>query len=316
VTSSHKIAIIYEASLGEFNPLEIKILFLVLCIIAASALTAQVTISTDSTTPDGSAMLDVQSTDKGFLPPRMTQAQIEAIATPANGLTVFNTTDNKLYIFAETDNQWKEVEYGTGTITPPWSCGNPLAITHTIGDVAPETKTVSYGTVTSSLSGAGKCWITQNLGADQQATSATDATDASAGWYWQFNRKQGYMAGPTPAWTITSIDEDSDWLPAQDPCTIELGAGWRLPTNAEWTNTDANGTWTNYNDAYASVLKLHCSGMMDIIGTLSQRGFWGMYWTSSEHNATDGFFLFFANNTAYTANETKAEGMGIRCIKD
>jgi len=96
-----------------------KLLFLAVAILAGYTLSAQVAISTDGSDPDGSAMLDVQSTTKGFLPPRMTQAQIEAIATPANGLTVFNTTDEKLYIFAETDNQWKEIEYGEGTIAPP-----------------------------------------------------------------------------------------------------------------------------------------------------------------------------------------------------
>lgn len=38
---------------------------------------------------DASAALDVVSTTKGFLPPRMTQAQRLAISTPATGLMVF-----------------------------------------------------------------------------------------------------------------------------------------------------------------------------------------------------------------------------------
>jgi len=42
--------------------------------------------------------------------------------------------------------------------------------------------------------------------------SATDNTDAAAGWYWQFNRKQGYKTGPTPTWTITSITEPATGL--------------------------------------------------------------------------------------------------------
>ena len=68
-----------------------------------------------------------------------------------------------------------------------------MVLLHTAGTVAPVTKTVTYGTVLTDIGGTGsKCWITQNLGADQQATSATDATEASAGWYWQFGRKQGF----------------------------------------------------------------------------------------------------------------------------
>ncbi len=51
-------------------------------------------ISTDGSTPDNSAMLDVKSTTKGFLPPRMTTAQRDLISSPATGLTIYNTTKN------------------------------------------------------------------------------------------------------------------------------------------------------------------------------------------------------------------------------
>lgn len=43
-------------------------------------------------TPDASAELEILSNDKGFIIPRMTQAQRAAIASPANGLLVFQTT--------------------------------------------------------------------------------------------------------------------------------------------------------------------------------------------------------------------------------
>lgn len=49
-----------------------------------------------------SARLDVDSTTKGFLPPRMTEAQRDAIATPAAGLMIYNTTTNKLNVFTTT----------------------------------------------------------------------------------------------------------------------------------------------------------------------------------------------------------------------
>jgi hypothetical protein len=44
-------------------------------------------------------MLEVQSTTKGFLPPKMTSAQKNAIVTPASGLVVYDTTLNKLCVF-------------------------------------------------------------------------------------------------------------------------------------------------------------------------------------------------------------------------
>jgi hypothetical protein len=42
-------------------------------------------------TPAASAMLDVQSTTRGLLVPRMTLAQRGAIASPANGLLIYQT---------------------------------------------------------------------------------------------------------------------------------------------------------------------------------------------------------------------------------
>ncbi len=54
---------------------------------------AQVGIGT--TTPDASSILDVESTDKGILIPRLTTVQINAISNPANGLMVYNTDLNE-----------------------------------------------------------------------------------------------------------------------------------------------------------------------------------------------------------------------------
>lgn len=48
---------------------------------------------------DASALVNIQSTTKGFLPPRMTTTQKNAISTPANGLVVFDTTLNKLCVY-------------------------------------------------------------------------------------------------------------------------------------------------------------------------------------------------------------------------
>ena len=45
---------------------------------------------------DNSAILQADSTTKGFLPPRMTTTQKNAIATPASGLMVYDSTTNKL----------------------------------------------------------------------------------------------------------------------------------------------------------------------------------------------------------------------------
>jgi hypothetical protein len=59
-------------------------------------LRGQVGIGT--TSPSNSTALQVDSTVQGFLPPRMTTAQKNAISTPALGLIVFDTTLNKLCV--------------------------------------------------------------------------------------------------------------------------------------------------------------------------------------------------------------------------
>jgi len=52
-----------------------------------------------ATNANASSILDIISTTKGFLPPRMTTAQVNAIATPAEGLVVFNTTISHLCVY-------------------------------------------------------------------------------------------------------------------------------------------------------------------------------------------------------------------------
>jgi hypothetical protein len=48
-----------------------------------------------TTTPSPSAKLEISSTTQGFLPPRMTTTQRDAISSPAAGLIIFNTTTSK-----------------------------------------------------------------------------------------------------------------------------------------------------------------------------------------------------------------------------
>jgi len=66
-----------------------KLILLAIIIIAGYGLTAQVGINSDGSLPDSSAMFDIESTDKGVLLPRMTQAQRDAISNPETGLIIY-----------------------------------------------------------------------------------------------------------------------------------------------------------------------------------------------------------------------------------
>jgi hypothetical protein len=56
-------------------------------------------VGVGTTTPSSSAQLEVNSTAKGFLPPRMTTAQRDAIVGPAAGLVIFNTSSGLIEFY-------------------------------------------------------------------------------------------------------------------------------------------------------------------------------------------------------------------------
>ena len=63
--------------------------FISLVLLLSTFSFAQVGIGT--TTPNASAILDITSTSKGLLPPRMNTEQRNLISNPSEGLTIYNT---------------------------------------------------------------------------------------------------------------------------------------------------------------------------------------------------------------------------------
>jgi hypothetical protein len=57
------------------------------------------TVGFGTSTPSEKALLDLTSTTKGFLPPRMTTTERNAITSPVAGLMIYNTTTNKLNVY-------------------------------------------------------------------------------------------------------------------------------------------------------------------------------------------------------------------------
>ena len=75
-----------------------KLFFFLSILFASKCITAQ-SVGIGTNTPNTSAQLDVSSTSKGLLIPRMTTAQRTAIAAPANGLMVYDTDFNEYHYF-------------------------------------------------------------------------------------------------------------------------------------------------------------------------------------------------------------------------
>jgi len=64
---------------------------------------AQVAVNSDGSNPDASAMLDIYSTDKGLLIPRLTDSQMRSVNAPAEGLLVYNKDEKAFYYFDGTE---------------------------------------------------------------------------------------------------------------------------------------------------------------------------------------------------------------------
>lgn len=105
-----------------------KVLTILLAIANYYTVIAQ-SVGIGTTTPNSSALLDITSTTKGLLMPRMTTAQRNAIVSPADGLLIYNTTTDELN--QRQNGAWKTVinsDYwfrGAGTM---WNIGDNIGI--------------------------------------------------------------------------------------------------------------------------------------------------------------------------------------------
>jgi hypothetical protein len=80
-----------------------QILTILLCIYVQTA-DAQMGVNSSGAAPAPSSILDVSSTTKGLLIPRMTSTQRDAIVSPANGLMIYTTNVGEIQVY---DGGWK-----------------------------------------------------------------------------------------------------------------------------------------------------------------------------------------------------------------
>ncbi len=79
---------------------------------------AQVAINTDGSNADPSAIVDIKSSSKGFLPPVMSKAKRDSIKNPAEGLIIYDSTSKSLDFYD--GDKWISIEK-TGVYSPDTS---------------------------------------------------------------------------------------------------------------------------------------------------------------------------------------------------
>ncbi|PWH82200.1 fibrobacter succinogenes major paralogous domain-containing protein [Brumimicrobium oceani] len=299
-------------------------------------------INTIGATPDNSAILDLNSTDKGFL---ISRADTFNINSPAFGLMTLAPIDSCLYMFS--GNNWVSIG-GVGA-----NCPSPSipTVTPPSTNCVPETfiykgVSVTYGAVLSNAAQP-RCWLDRNLGADQIATSKND--QLAYGDLFQWGRlddlHQNRNSAITVFFSATDIpghgdfireytnQNNGDWRqPKNDnlwqgvaginnPCP----ADYRLPTDIEleaerisWSTNDATG-------AFNSPLKLALAGQrLQKTGVVVGEGEYGVYWSSTIHsNNPPNLYspirskaLSFHDDSAGMGSSRRASGFSIRCIKN
>lgn len=131
-----------------------------------------VAINNDNSAPDPSAMLDVKSLNQGFLPPRMSTTERNAIGDPAEGLVVYDTDEASLFLYTGTG--WLPLVTDSGS---QWEADG--------GNIFRNTGNVGIGTSTPQyplhlLGGIGVSWQVERTGGALLRGTA-NINDASVG---------------------------------------------------------------------------------------------------------------------------------------
>jgi uncharacterized protein (TIGR02145 family) len=276
-----------------------KLFFTLLLSAIAICMNAQ-NVGVGTTEPALSALLDVSSTSKGFLPPRMTAAQRTGIDSPTNGLLVYQT-DYPAGLYYFNSGSWSSVavptHYPSSTIcSQKWMDKNLDVTTYRNGD------TIAYVTDPTA-------WAALTTGA------------------WCY-----YNNDPS---TNATYGKLYNWYAVNDPRGL-APVGWHVPTDAEFTTLStclggelvAGGgmkvsgttTWTTPNTAAtnSSGWAGLPGGYRNFTGAFFNVGDRGYWWSSTENTTADAWYYYlnyFVAHFSRNANN-KQVGFSVRCLRD
>jgi len=273
-----------------------------------------------TTTPNASAQLDVSSTNSGFLPPRMTYAQRNAIVSPAAGLIVYCTDCSagagEMNYF--NGNTWMNMTISTASnvvanlpsvtiCNQIWTNKNLDVSTYRNGDPIPK--------ISDSAS-----WVTLTTGA-----------------YCYYNNDSATYAAV--------YGKLYNWYAVKDPRGL-APQGWHIPSDGEWNklakcidpaadttlintqSTTAGGAmkeiglshWISPNGGATNSTGFTGlpGGLRNYFGQFDYVGYFAYWWSNTEGSATQSWSRIL--NSSYgnilKVNSYRPSGYYVRCIKD
>ncbi|MCP4088390.1 MAG: hypothetical protein GY746_01150, partial [Gammaproteobacteria bacterium] len=283
--------------------------------------------------PETSAILEANSTTKGFLPPRMTGIQRDAISSPVAGLVVWCTNCGA--------NGELQVYNGTAWTNMMGGAAYGWCYDFTDARDSKIYSTVQIGT---------QCWMAENLAYLPQVDNVADGSEDSPGSYY-------YVYGYTPnganeaeevanaklTANYTTYGVLYNWPAAMagsgSSTSVPSGvtgvcpSGWHLPSDAEWTvlkgylggspggkMKEAGTTYwqsPNTGATNSSGFTALPAGNRYSDSTFNGLGGLTYFWSSTEFNSSNAWHRNLYNYLAdaYQGYNYKDHGFSVRCTK-
>lgn len=255
-------------------------------------------------TPAASAQLDISSTAKGFLPPRMTAIQRSAITAPAEGLLLYQTDSAAGYYYFKS-GVWlrliTESNYPGVTIcTQVWMDKNLDVTNYRNGDPIPY---VTDQAVWTTLTTGAWCYYNND--------PSTNATYGKLYNWYALNDPRGL----TPVgWHVAS---DAEWSTLATCLGGSAIAGGKMKVTG--TTTWASPNNANNSSGFAALpggIRIN-----DANNFFVDLNYFSHFWTSTEVNNQPAFVITrFITNSSETLTQyigfPKSYGLSVRCIRN
>jgi hypothetical protein len=247
-----------------------KWMFTFLCL-AVWGMSGAQSVGIGTTSPNSSAQLDISSTTRGLLIPRMTTTAISAIPNPAKGLMVYDTVQNQLLVNMGTPDSaaWQNIisnsgwslsgNYGYGTLGT-WGAGVPInfvAAGQPSGRMDGTNVAFGNNALQTNFAGTNNVAIGSFAGYQGWGTSSV-AIGQNAMWenYGNYNIAIGLDAGFGMTTGADNIAMGREALQGNDlgNYNIAIGAAALASTNASEFNTVVGfNSAQGYNNGYNNV---------------------------------------------------------------